>query len=68
MKHALQIAVTKKSMNGGVVAYRRVSVREKFLRFLLGNKTTLTVIVPGDTVEMLSVTEMPEGGHAHEAV
>ena len=58
MKHTLQISVSKKPKNGGIVACRKVSVRERFLRFLFGNKTRLTVIVPGDTVEELEIKEI----------
>lgn len=58
MKHTLQISVSKKPTNGGIVACRRVSVRERFLRFLFGDKTRLTVIVPGDTVEELEIKEI----------
>lgn len=63
MKHRLKISVSKKPVNKGVVAWRKVSVRERFLRFLLGDKTKLTVIVPGDSVEELSIQEI-----AHETV
>lgn len=58
MKHTLQISVSKKPTNGGIVTCRRVSVRERFLRFLFGDKTRLTVIVPGDTVEELEIKEI----------
>ena len=57
MKHELQISVTKRPVNGGIVSCRQVSVRERFLRFLLGDKTKLTVIVPGDSVEELAIRE-----------
>ena len=63
MKHRLKISVSKKPVNKGVVAWRKVSVRERFLRFLLGDKTKLTVIVPGDSVEELSIQAV-----AHETV
>lgn len=62
MKHTLQISVSKEPKNAGIAAVRQVSVRERFLRFLLGNKTKLTVIVPGDSVEELAIKEVPEGG------
>ena len=62
MKHTLQISVSKEPKNAGIAAVRQVSVHEKFLRFLLGNKTKLTVIVPGDSVEELAIKEIPEGG------
>lgn len=62
MKHALQISVSKKPVNSGIAAVRQMSVRERMLRFLLGDKTKLTVIVPGDSVEELAITEIAEGG------
>ena len=45
MKHTLQIRVSKKPVNSGAVSVRNVSVRERFMRFLLGDKVRLTVIV-----------------------
>lgn len=66
MKHTLQINVSKKPVNGGAVSVRNVSVRERLMRFLFGEKVRLTVIVPGNTVEELSIREIAEGGLAHE--
>lgn len=68
MKHTLQISVSKEPKNAVITAVRHVSVREKLLRFLLGNKTKLTVIVPGDSVEELAITEVPEGGVRSETL
>ena len=62
MKHALQISVSKKPDNSGIAAVRQVSVRERMLLFLFGDKAKLTVIVPGDSVEELAITEIAEGG------
>ena len=66
MKHTLQIRVSKKPVNSGAVSVRSISVRERLVRFLFGEKIRLTVIVPGGTVEELSVREMAEGGLVHE--
>lgn len=66
MKHTLRIRVSKKPVNSGAVSVRNVSVRERFMRFLLGDKVRLTVIVPGNTVEELSIWEVAEGGLVHE--
>lgn len=65
MKHALRISVSKKPVNGGIVACRSVSVRERLLRFLLGDKQRLTIIVPGDSVRELAISEVMEGGNVH---
>lgn len=58
MKHVLEISVTKEPKNDGIAAVRKVSVRERLLRFLFGNKAKLTVIVPGDSVEEVAITEV----------
>lgn len=66
MKQTLQISVSKKPMNGGAVSVRRVSIRERLMRFLFGDTVRLTVIVPGNSVEELSIREIEEGGLVHE--
>lgn len=60
MKHTLRISVLKEPQDGGIVGCRNVTVRERLLRLLLGDKRRLTVIVPGDSVRALSIIE--EGG------
>ena len=62
MKHTLQISVSKKPVSGGIVSCRHVSVRERLLRLLLGEKRNLTIIVPGDSVRELAICEAQEGG------
>jgi len=66
MKHTLKISVSRDSPDDGIVSCRHVTIREKLLRFLLGDKRRLTVIVPGDSVESLSINEVGEGGTEHE--
>lgn len=61
MKHNLQIRVSKTPKNGGIVSCRSISVRERLLRFLLGNPTKLTIVVPGDSVESLLINEVTGG-------
>lgn len=68
MKHNLKISVAKESPlplvpdSGGIVRCRRVSLRERVLRCLLGEVRRVTIIVPGDSVEALSLQEVPEVG------
>ncbi len=66
MKQTLSISVSKRPVNAGAVSVRNVSVRERLMRFLFGDKVRLTVIVPGNTVEELSIHEVAEGGLTHE--
>ncbi len=60
MRHALNIKVSKKRANGGVLACRQVTVRERLLRFLLGSPVKLTVLVPGDTVDEVAIREVTD--------
>ena len=58
MKHTLNIRVSKERANGGIMACRQLTVRERLLRFLLGNPVKLTVIVPGDSVDEVAIHEI----------
>ena len=53
----LSIKVSKQKINGGTLTCRRVTVREKLLRLLLGTPIKLTVLVPGDTVSKVTINE-----------
>ena len=64
MKHTLKISLSKEAQFDGIVSCRRVSIREKILRMLLGDKRQLMVIIPGDSVKVLSIVE--EGGEYGE--
>lgn len=66
MRHNLSIRVSKKPQNGGVVACRTVSIHEKLLTMLLGPKQKVMVLVPGNSVETISITELPRVGVVHE--
>ncbi len=65
MNHTLKISVAKEPAFGGIVSCRSISMRERFLRFLFGEKQRLTIIVPGDSVRELAVSEVKEGGSVH---
>lgn len=68
MKHNLNICVSKEPATGGIVACRTISIREKLLTLLFGQKEKVMILVPGKTVEAVSITEIPMGGIRHEAV
>lgn len=61
MKHNLRISVSKKPKYGGIVSCRTISVRERILRFLFGITMRLTIVVPGDSVQSLSINEVAGG-------
>ncbi len=66
MKHNLTISVSKKPPDGGIVQCRNVSLREKLLTRLFGRKKKVMILVPGNSVESVCITEVPEGGAACE--
>ena len=66
MKHNLKISVSKEPQSGGIVSCRNITVRERILRFLLGDKQKITILVPGDTVEELAICETTKGGNGLE--
>ena len=66
MRHTLNIKVLKKRANGGVLACRQVTVREKLLRYLLSCPVRLTVLVPGDSVDEVAIKEVEENDDESE--
>ena len=62
MKHRVKISVSQNSRDSGIVRLRRFSVREKLLTWLFGRKEKLLLVVPGGSVEAVSIVEVPEGG------
>lgn len=64
MKHNLKVSIARGPDSGGIVRCRTVSLRERVLRRLFGDMRRVTIIVLGDSVEALSVQEVPEvSGH-----
>lgn len=40
-----------------VVGLRKVTLRERLARLVLGETTTVTVIVPGDSIDQVTITQ-----------
>ena len=66
MKHKLKISVSKEPQTGGIVSCRNVSIRERLLRFLFGDKRRVTVLIPGDSVGEIAICETGKGGDGNE--
>lgn len=60
MSKSLKVKVIKDKNESGVVRLRRVGVREKIMKFLLGPVQNLTILVPGDGVDKISIYEKGE--------
>lgn len=61
MKHNLKISVSKVPQTGGVITCRNMTIRERFLRLLFGRKQKVTILIPGDSIDEVSICES-EGG------
>lgn len=61
MKHNLKISVSKVPQTGGSITCRNVTIRERFLRLLFGRKQKVTILIPGDSIDEVSICES-EGG------
>ena len=57
MRHKLQVSVSKEPKTGGIAAVRKVSVRERLLRLLLGETRRVIVLIPGDRVDEIAISE-----------
>lgn len=61
MKHNLHISVSNKPQKNGMVSYKTITLRERFMRMLFGKKQNITVLIPGDTILELAITRVKEG-------
>ena len=59
---ATKTETAKEPQTGGIVTCRNITVRERILRFLLGDKQRVTILIPGDSVEELAICETTKGG------
>lgn len=62
MKHNLKTSVSNGHQKGGIVRYLNISVREKLLTRLLDRKQKRKILIPGNTVPTVSISEVQEGG------
>ncbi|MBB3025642.1 hypothetical protein [Trueperella pyogenes] len=58
IQHRLKLHIAKDiPEDPGVVATKIVSIRERLWRFLLGKRRQVTLVVPGDSVRQIDITE-----------
>lgn len=53
----LHVRLSNKASPKDSVSFKKVSVREKLLAFLLGKKQKLTILVPGDEIDKLMIVK-----------
>lgn len=59
-----KIMVNPAEMEASAVKCRTLTIRERFLRKIMGQKHKVTVIVPGENVHMEIVTDQAVSGGA----
>lgn len=57
MKHNLKVSVSREPKNGGIAAIRNLSFRERILRLLLGEPRRVVVLIPGDRIGEIAISE-----------
>lgn len=60
MKHNLKISVSKEPPTNNIVTVRRKSIRERLLTKLFGNSKKVTILVPGDSVDKVTISEVKD--------
>ena len=61
MKRNLKISVSNKPQASAVITCRNVSIRERLLRFFFGRKQKVTILIPGDSINEVSISESKGG-------
>ncbi len=62
MTQRMSIGVASQADDKSIAVISCVSIRERLLRFLLGRKEKITIIVPGDSVKELTIHDSIEKG------
>ena len=55
VKHILRISVSDRPEMSGIITCRNITIRDRLLRFLIGDRRRVTVIIPGDSVGEISI-------------
>lgn len=63
MEHNLKISVSKEPEQDGLVSCKTVSLKERLFTKLFGEKRKVVIIVPGDSIQEISICE--KGGEVN---
>ena len=62
MKRKLKINVSDKPESESIMTCSNVSIRERLLHLLFGKKHKVTILVPGSSVDEVTIYEPEKGG------
>lgn len=63
MQHSLKISICKDTQGPGIVRCKKASLKDRLLRRFFNENSQVMVIVPGNSVKMLAIHEIPEGSN-----
>ena len=66
MRHRVRVSVSKQPRESGIITCRSLTIRERLLALLLGEKHSVTVLIPGNTVEEISICHAGKGEEGDE--
>ncbi len=61
MKHKLRISVSKNPQTAGIITCKNITIRERLLSLLFGDKRKVTVLIPGENVGEIEICETRKG-------
>lgn len=61
MNRRLRVSVSKDPPTEGVMMCRNLTIRERILNLLLGDKRRITVLIPGKDVDEIAICETERG-------
>ena len=57
-RHSLKLHIARRIPDDpGIVTTKNVTLRERFMRLLLGSPRKVMILVPGDSVKQIDITE-----------
>ena len=66
MKHSINISLLKSQKDSCFLRCKNVFIREKILTLIFGRLHEVAIIVPGNTIDKISVTEDAGGDYSTE--
>ncbi|HEM4119382.1 hypothetical protein HO476_06970 [Streptococcus suis] len=57
MKHQLQVSVSKKPTSDSFVKFKRITIRERIVRFLFGKRQDMMIMIPNDRISEVIINK-----------
>lgn len=57
MRHKVNLTLGKQAQREQLIKLQTISLRERIARFLLGDKQKYTLVVPGDSIEQVTIIQ-----------